>query len=47
MVEFDVADVFKAIALGCKRRIDWTSYIYGLTAGALGVAHVIRMLKEI
>lgn len=40
-------DVFKAIALGANAVLIGRPYIYGLaTAGALGVAHVIRMLKE-
>lgn len=40
-------DVFKALALGAKAVLIGRPYIYGLaTAGALGVAHVIRTLKE-
>jgi isopentenyl diphosphate isomerase/L-lactate dehydrogenase-like FMN-dependent dehydrogenase len=40
-------DVFKAIALGANAVLIGRPYIYGLaTAGALGVAHVIRMFKE-
>ncbi|MBF7688873.1 alpha-hydroxy acid oxidase [Acinetobacter rathckeae] len=40
-------DVFKAIALGAHAVLIGRPYIYGLaTAGALGVAHVIRTLKE-
>ena len=39
--------MFKAIALGANAVLIGRPYIYGLaTAGALGVAHVIRMLKE-
>lgn len=41
------SDVFKAIALGASAVLIGRPYIYGLaTAGALGVAHVIRILKE-
>lgn len=41
------SDVFKAIALGANAVLIGRPYIYGLaTAGALGVAHVIRTLKE-
>lgn len=40
-------DVFKAIAMGAHAVLIGRPYIYGLaTAGALGVAHVIRTLKE-
>lgn len=40
-------DVFKAIAFGAHAVLIGRPYIYGLaTAGALGVAHVIRTLKE-
>lgn len=40
-------DVFKAIAFGANAVLIGRPYIYGLaTAGALGVAHVIRTLKE-
>lgn len=40
-------DVFKAIALGAQAVLIGRPYIYGLaTAGALGVAHVIKILKE-
>jgi 4-hydroxymandelate oxidase len=40
-------DVFKAIALGASAVFIGRPYIYGLaTAGALGVAHVIKLLKE-
>ncbi|NHB56516.1 alpha-hydroxy-acid oxidizing protein [Acinetobacter sp. 194] len=40
-------DVFKAIALGASAVLIGRPYIYGLAvAGALGVAHVIRILKE-
>jgi len=39
--------VFKAIALGASAVLIGRPYIYGLaTAGALGVAHVIKILKE-
>ena len=41
------SDVFKAIALGASAVLIGRPYIYGLaSAGALGVAHVIRILKE-
>lgn len=41
------SDVFKAIALGASAVLIGRPYIYGLaTAGALGVAHIIRILKE-
>ena len=41
------SDIFKAIALGASAVLIGRPYIYGLaTAGALGVAHVIRILKE-
>ena len=41
------SDVFKAIALGASAVLMGRPYIYGLaTAGALGVAHVIKILKE-
>ena len=40
-------DVFKAIALGAQAVLVGRPYIYGLaTAGALGVAHVLKILKE-
>ena len=40
-------DVFKAIALGANAVLIGRPYIYGLaTAGALGVAHVLKILKE-
>ena len=40
-------DVFKAIALGANAVLIGRPYIYGLAvAGALGVAHVTRILKE-
>lgn len=40
-------DVFKAIALGASAVLIGRPYIYGLaSAGALGVAHVIRTLLE-
>ncbi|MCU4338914.1 alpha-hydroxy acid oxidase [Acinetobacter dispersus] len=41
------SDVFKAIALGASAVLIGRPYIYGLaTAGALGVAHVLKILKE-
>lgn len=41
------SDVFKAIALGASAVLIGRPYIYGLaTAGALGVAHVVKILKE-
>ena len=41
------SDIFKAIALGASAVLIGRPYIYGLaTAGALGVAHVIKILKE-
>jgi 4-hydroxymandelate oxidase len=41
------ADVFKALALGATAICIGRPYIHGLAvAGALGVAHVIRILKE-
>ena len=41
------SDVFKAIALGASAVCIGRPYIYGLaTAGALGVAHVLKILKE-
>ncbi|MEB3768211.1 alpha-hydroxy acid oxidase [Acinetobacter sp. MD2] len=41
------SDVFKAIALGASAVLIGRPYIYGLaTAGALGVAHVIRCILE-
>lgn len=41
------SDVFKALALGATAIFIGRPYIYGLaSAGALGVAHVIRTLKE-
>ena len=40
-------DIFKAIALGASAVLIGRPYIYGLaTAGALGVAHVLKILKE-
>ena len=40
-------DVFKAIALGANAVLIGRPYIHGLAvAGALGVAHVLRILKE-
>nr|WP_174506716.1 alpha-hydroxy acid oxidase [Acinetobacter sp. Marseille-Q1620] len=40
-------DVFKALAMGANAVLIGRPYIHGLTvAGALGVAHVIRILKE-
>ena len=39
--------VFKAFALGATAVYIGRPYIYGLaTAGALGVAHVLKILKE-
>ena len=41
------ADAFKALALGATALLIGRPYIYGLaTAGALGVAHVIKLLRE-
>jgi len=41
------SDIFKALALGASAVLIGRPYIYGLaTAGALGLAHVIRILKE-
>ena len=41
------SDVFKALALGASAVCIGRPYIYGLaTAGALGVAHVLKILKE-
>ncbi|AYA03687.1 alpha-hydroxy-acid oxidizing protein [Acinetobacter sp. WCHAc010034] len=41
------SDVFKAIALGASAVLIGRPYIYGLAcAGALGVAHVVKILKE-
>lgn len=41
------SDIFKAIALGANAVLVGRPYIYGLaTAGALGVAHVLKVLKE-
>ncbi len=41
------SDVFKAIALGATTVCIGRPYIYGLaTIGALGVAHVLKILKE-
>ena len=41
------SDIFKAIALGASAVLIGRPYIYGLaTAGALGVAHVLKILKE-
>ena len=40
-------DVFKALACGASAVLIGRPYIYGLaTAGALGVAHVLKILKE-
>lgn len=40
-------DIFKALALGASAVLVGRPYIYGLAvAGALGAAHVIRILKE-
>lgn len=41
------ADAFKALALGADALMIGRPYVYGLTAaGALGVAHVITLLRE-
>lgn len=41
------SDIFKAIALGATAILVGRPYIYGLAvAGALGVAHTIKILKE-
>lgn len=41
------ADAFKALALGATALLLGRPYIYGLAAaGALGVAHVIKLLRE-
>lgn len=41
------ADAFKALALGATALMVGRPYIYGLaTAGALGVAHVMKLLRE-
>lgn len=41
------ADAFKALALGATALLIGRAYIYGLAAaGALGVAHVIKLLRE-
>ena len=41
------SDVFKALALGASAVCIGRPYIWGLaTAGALGVAHVLRILRE-
>lgn len=40
------SDVFKALALGAKAVMIGRPYVYGLAAaGALGVAHIIRILR--
>lgn len=40
-------DIFKALALGASAVLIGRPYIYGLSvAGALGVAHVLKILKE-
>jgi 4-hydroxymandelate oxidase len=40
-------DVLKAMALGASAVLVGRPYIYGLAnAGALGVAHVIRLLRD-
>jgi 4-hydroxymandelate oxidase len=40
-------DVLKAIALGASAVLVGRPYIFGLAnAGALGVAHVIRLLRD-
>ncbi len=41
------SDIFKALALGASAVLIGRPYIYGLAvAGALGVAHVIKILRE-
>lgn len=41
------SDVFKALALGARAVLIGRPYIYGLaTAGALGVAHCLKLLRE-
>ncbi|CAB1208586.1 alpha-hydroxy acid oxidase [Acinetobacter bouvetii] len=41
------SDIFKAMALGASAVLVGRPYIYGLaSAGALGVAHVLKILKE-
>jgi 4-hydroxymandelate oxidase len=40
-------DVFKALALGAHAVLVGKPYVYGLAhAGAVGVAHVIRLLRD-
>ena len=40
-------DVLKALALGARAVLVGRPYVYGLAnAGALGVAHVIRLLRD-
>jgi 4-hydroxymandelate oxidase len=40
-------DVLKALALGANAVLIGRPYIYGLAnAGALGVAHVVRLLRD-
>ena len=40
-------DVLKAIALGASAVLVGRPYVYGLAnAGALGVAHVLRLLRD-
>jgi 4-hydroxymandelate oxidase len=40
-------DILKAIALGASAVLIGRPFIYGLaTAGALGVAHVLRLLRD-
>ena len=40
-------DVLKAIALGAQAVLVGRPYVYGLAnAGALGVAHVLRLLRD-
>jgi len=40
------SDIFKALALGARAVLVGRSYVYGLaTAGTIGVAHVIQILR--
>ena len=40
-------DVFKALALGAHDVLVGKQYVYGLShAGAVGVSHVIRLLRD-
>ncbi|MDT9702905.1 alpha-hydroxy-acid oxidizing protein, partial [Streptomyces sp. P17] len=41
------SDVFKALALGADAVLIGRPYVHALaTAGALGVAHLLRLLRE-